>query len=486
MATATRRTGTTDFYNLFNAEPASDPTQGAQQFSNSQPQTKQAQQIAQPAQGDSGLPTMNGSPEPSPLSKYVAPGYQTPSEPSGPPTGGQPTTGQGINEQQQITSTVPAGSLPYPWMRTQEFRDQNGNGIDDRDDWWYSLTPEQQRWYTNTPVEQQFGQQPPGMTGPAGGTGDPRTVFQQMIGGLPPTVQSLQQIFPQIAAAFPGAQLQGGDIWFPGIGWVDVLQSASTGGTGWQWLPDSANTGAGGGGDFQSLLQGMLGGGGGFNQQSRALNFGPTPQYQTYQFTPRSVSPTGDLTTLASRLVGQQADQAGQLWNMAPVDTTAQRAQAQDFYTRAAQDARTLSRERSAAQGIQGGIPQARLNTIDDALASNLGSAYGNIEIAGEQQDFANRLAAQQALAQAAGQAGGLGGQLFGQDLASGQFDFMQQQAQAGENRAGFDANLAAQLGLGGLNLQQLLGLEGLNLQQTALQQQGQRDWWQILMDSMR
>ena len=492
MATAIRRTALSPFESLQQQLLDEDPYDGGgQQTTNQQTATRQAQQFAQEPFFQAEAPQTRQE-----FGSYQTPGYQVPNDPYAGMTG---TTGQGL---------APTTSQPPPSLSTRPGWGGLQPGV--------NYTPIEPYTY-ETIVYGPNGEQTPTTytvvgwrTGPtgtsfqpvydwevagyggSGGTGfqptptsgAPQQTFQSLVASLPPTVQSLQSIFPTIQQMYPGAQLQGGDIWFPGIGWVDVLQNAAQGGTGWQWLPDAQSGGGGGG----TLGAAPLPGSGGqfFDQQSRSLNFGAQPTYQTYQFSPRSVAPTGDLTSLASRLVGQLGDQAGQLWNMAPVDTTAQRAQAQDFYTQAAEDARTMSRERSAQQGIQGGIPQARLASIDDALGANLGRAYGNIEMGAEQQDFANYLAAQQALGGAAGQAGALGGQLFGQDLASGQFDFQQQLAQAAENRGGFDANLAAQLGLGGLNLQQLLGLENLNMQQTGLQQQALRDWYNYVVESMR
>lgn len=72
----------------------------------------------------------------------------------------------------------------------------------------------------------------------------------RILAKYPPTVEGLRQALPELQQAYPGAKILGqGDLDL-GLGEdpVDVLRSASTGGTGWQWLTtDEARAASGGG-----------------------------------------------------------------------------------------------------------------------------------------------------------------------------------------------------------------------------------------------
>lgn len=73
----------------------------------------------------------------------------------------------------------------------------------------------------------------------------PKYVVGRILAKYPPTTAGMQQAIPELQAAFPGLTFNGKDkINVPGLGEIDVLQGASSGGTAWQWI-DEANAGNG-------------------------------------------------------------------------------------------------------------------------------------------------------------------------------------------------------------------------------------------------
>lgn len=75
----------------------------------------------------------------------------------------------------------------------------------------------------------------------------PKYVVGRILAKYPPTTAGLQQAIPELQAAFPGLTFNGKDkVNVPGLGEIDVLQGASSGGVAWQWI-DEANAGNGSG-----------------------------------------------------------------------------------------------------------------------------------------------------------------------------------------------------------------------------------------------
>lgn len=70
------------------------------------------------------------------------------------------------------------------------------------------------------------------------GTGNPQQDWASLIAGLPPTAQSIAQIFPQFAAMYPGSTFEKGDIKGP-WGWADVIGNMDSGNGKWQWYTGS-------------------------------------------------------------------------------------------------------------------------------------------------------------------------------------------------------------------------------------------------------
>jgi hypothetical protein len=95
---------------------------------------------------------------------------------------------------------------------------------------------------------------------------DPKYVVGRILSGIPGRTDQMDIATARVAAAYPGTTRVGnGDINIPGVGTIDILMKAGTGGSGWWW-------GAGGGSsapatpqasatpatDYASLIQTLL------------------------------------------------------------------------------------------------------------------------------------------------------------------------------------------------------------------------------------
>jgi hypothetical protein len=101
----------------------------------------------------------------------------------------------------------------------------------------------------------------------------PKYVVGRLLQDIPPRTENMAMAMQRIQAAYPGArQIGPGDVSIPGVGSVDILQSAGAGGKAWQWGGgdsgskfDQSTKGydvqtAQGGGDLSSLIAMLMGG----------------------------------------------------------------------------------------------------------------------------------------------------------------------------------------------------------------------------------
>jgi hypothetical protein len=144
--------------------------------------------------------------------------------------------------------------------------------------------------------------------------------------------------------------------------------------------------------------------------------------------------------------------------NAAPVNVAGQKEMAKESANDLRYQAEQANRESAASRGVSGGAVQARENDIRDAFNQDLTRNYRGIEAAGQQQGFANLMAALQGANQTAGAFGQQQGLDLQGELGRGSL------ALQGELGRG---NLA--LGQGNLALQGELGRGGLSLDQQRL-----------------
>lgn len=98
-------------------------------------------------------------------------------------------------------------------------------------------------------VPQAAGQAPPGWDATKWNDPNhqtPKYGVGRILSGFPPTVDGLKSAMADIEKAYPGTTFNGKDtINVPGVGPVDVLQSAGSGGVAWRWGPkDGGEAGA--------------------------------------------------------------------------------------------------------------------------------------------------------------------------------------------------------------------------------------------------
>jgi hypothetical protein len=130
----------------------------------------------------------------------------------------------------------------------------------------------------------------------------PKYVVGRILQGIPPRTDQMDIAVARIAAAYPGTRRVGkGDIYIPGVGTTDILQSANAGGKAWRW--GSANEAA-------PSAQGAPGAGGGTDDFSRliALLMGGQPPIQALQQPAApAVDPNAAKAAAAQALADQRA-----------------------------------------------------------------------------------------------------------------------------------------------------------------------------------
>jgi hypothetical protein len=155
----------------------------------------------------------------------------------------------------------------------------------------------------------------------------PKYVVGRLLQDIPPRTENMAMAMQRIQAAYPGArQIGPGDVSIPGVGSVDILQSAGAGGKAWQW----------GGGDSASKFSG---------QSSAQL------PYQTAQ--------GGGMESLIAMLMGGQNpyQQTAQAAPQVDPKAAAAAAKAKADQALAEQRAATAAAEQKAAQGPGGAHP---------------------------------------------------------------------------------------------------------------------------------
>lgn len=236
--------------------------------------------------------------------------------PNPPPDGGGPTTPPKIPPPDTGTPTPPT-----PPPGTPE--------VDDNDYGGYSKPAWTRPGSTSVPA----GWDPAKWNNPKHQT--PKYVVGRILSNYPPTTAGFQSAIADIQRAYPGAKAVGNDkIDIPGVGVIDVLQSAGTGGVAWQWI-DEANAGSptpppAGGGDGAGTGGGdgapTSGGGGapapGGGDGPKPPTPPATPQYQTYQYSTPTPNAPAAPPLLAPDTIAQYA--AGKAPEYTKTDTSAQ------------------------------------------------------------------------------------------------------------------------------------------------------------------